>query len=497
MPAVNQRQRRLFGMVRAAQRGETPASPQVAKIAASISPVDAKKFAKTKEKNLPESAVPGKPAERLGAVTAIPEKERDAARQRLLAKTKEIRDKKKIKEELENLEEAEIEEGMSLKDFTSNRRKLKRRESSADAKKRGHVGKEWYNSGRKYSPDEAKRSRANMDDEERRTRHRSAVDPDNEDDNNYSADKTKNPKKLRKQKAMGEIKKEGYLPEAGEQGGDSQAAASNNKVNMIKRQRQNVDRRQLMLNIKKLQLQRQNVAMKTPATIDMQMQEQNLSEMPYQVYGSPDGKKTNKIGKPVKSKRYADARAAELADTHKGTGGAYHVQKESVIPFKTFIAEGGLARAMQKSKTKVTGHISADRGDDEKANRGKRKGLEKDLKKHGIGHKKGVGEYKYGSGETGREVSYQTSKPDKMSKRRFGKVMRRLGRKHGQESVITKDSSKPAKLHYTEKGSKAKSDSIGKTKAGKHPEGYGETSSTKVRSGKLPKQTKDRKFHYG
>lgn len=102
------------------------------------------------------------------------------------------------------ISEAEIEEGMDMKDFKANRRKLKRREASADAKKRGHVGKEWYNSGRTYSPDEAKRSRANMDDEERRTRHRSAVDPDNEDDNNYSADKTKNPKKLRKQKAMGE-----------------------------------------------------------------------------------------------------------------------------------------------------------------------------------------------------------------------------------------------------------------------------------------------------
>ena len=66
---------------------------------------------------------------------------------------------------------------------------------------------------------------------------------------------------------------------------------------------------------------------------------------------------------------------------------------------------------------------------------------EKDLRKtlkHGIGHKKGVGEYKYDSGETGREVSYHTSKPNKMSKRRFGKVMRRLGRKHGQESVFTK-----------------------------------------------------------
>jgi len=50
---------------------------------------------------------------------------------------------------------------------------------------------------------------------------------------------------------------------------------------------------------------------------------EHLEEMPYQVYGSPDGKKEKKIGKPVKSKKYADARAAELADTHKATGGKY------------------------------------------------------------------------------------------------------------------------------------------------------------------------------
>jgi hypothetical protein len=99
----------------------------------------------------------------------------------------------------------EIEEGMTMKDFKANRRKLKRREASADAKKRGHVGKEWYNSGRTYSPDEAKSGRANMPDHERQTRHRSAVDPDNDNDDMYSADKTKNPKKLRKQKAMGEL----------------------------------------------------------------------------------------------------------------------------------------------------------------------------------------------------------------------------------------------------------------------------------------------------
>jgi hypothetical protein len=50
---------------------------------------------------------------------------------------------------------------------------------------------------------------------------------------------------------------------------------------------------------------------------------EHLGEMPYQVYGSPDGKKEKKIGKPVKSKKYADARAAELSDTHKKTGGKY------------------------------------------------------------------------------------------------------------------------------------------------------------------------------
>ena len=129
-------------------------------------------------------------------------------------KEKKVHNKIKINPEMkeaveqlggELIEMVEIEDGMNMKDFKANRKKLKRKEASVDAEKRGHVGKEWYNSGRKYSPDEAKSGRAKMDDEERRTRHRSAVDPDNEDDNNYSADKTKNPKKIRKQKAMGEL----------------------------------------------------------------------------------------------------------------------------------------------------------------------------------------------------------------------------------------------------------------------------------------------------
>jgi hypothetical protein len=138
-----------------------------------------------------EGYAPGDVDQKVGAVTAIPKDEREAAKARLLAKAKAKR------------KEKGLEEGMSLKDFKANRRKLKRREASADAKKRGHVGKEWYNSGRTYSPDEAKRMRSKLDDEERSTRHRSSIDPEG-DDSNYSADKTKNPKKIRKQKAMGE-----------------------------------------------------------------------------------------------------------------------------------------------------------------------------------------------------------------------------------------------------------------------------------------------------
>ena len=166
-----------------------------------------------------------------------------------------------------------------------------------------------------------------------------------------------------------------------------------------------------------------------------------------------------------------------------------------MLSFKEFIAEGGIARAISKSNTKVTGHISADRGSDEGENRNKRKGLEKDLKKKGIGYKKGVGQYKYDDGKTGTEVSYHTSKPDKMSKRRFGKLTRRLGRKHGQESVITKDKDKSAKLHYTDKSGRD-TENIGRAKPGKHPLGYGETGEKKQRGDKLKDKKKDRDFHY-
>ena len=176
--------------------------------------------------------------------------------------------------------------------------------------------------------------------------------------------------------------------------------------------------------------------------------------------------------------------------------------KEGNKTWREFLEEGNrTARQLSKSKTQTTGNIAADRGDDEKKNRESRKGLEKDLKKKGIGYSKGVGEYKYkkdGKEGTKKEVSYQTTPAKGMSKRRFGKVMRRLGRKYGQESVITKKAGKSAQLHDTQsKQNKAdKSFALGKSKPGKNPSKEGETSGTKVRSGKLPKKTKGA-MHYG
>ena len=59
MPAVSKKQQRLFGLVRAAQKGtlKGKASPQVQRIASSMKKKDVKKFASTKHKGLPEKKV--------------------------------------------------------------------------------------------------------------------------------------------------------------------------------------------------------------------------------------------------------------------------------------------------------------------------------------------------------------------------------------------------------------------------------------------------------
>ena len=56
MPAVSRKHQRFFGMVRQAQKeGQAKAaSPEVARVASSIKKSDAKDFASTKHKGLPE-----------------------------------------------------------------------------------------------------------------------------------------------------------------------------------------------------------------------------------------------------------------------------------------------------------------------------------------------------------------------------------------------------------------------------------------------------------
>jgi hypothetical protein len=53
MPAQSKAQQRFMGMVHAAQKGETPASPKVAKVAKDMDKSDAKDFASTSHKGLP------------------------------------------------------------------------------------------------------------------------------------------------------------------------------------------------------------------------------------------------------------------------------------------------------------------------------------------------------------------------------------------------------------------------------------------------------------
>ena len=50
MPSKSKSQQRFMGMVRAAQKGEKPASAKVAKVAKTIDKSDAEDFASTKHK---------------------------------------------------------------------------------------------------------------------------------------------------------------------------------------------------------------------------------------------------------------------------------------------------------------------------------------------------------------------------------------------------------------------------------------------------------------
>ena len=77
--AKSKAQQRFFGMVRAAQKGEGSASPEVAKVAGEISKKDAKDFASTKHKGLPEKKKPKEEVNEEGSYKDFTKRARDAS----------------------------------------------------------------------------------------------------------------------------------------------------------------------------------------------------------------------------------------------------------------------------------------------------------------------------------------------------------------------------------------------------------------------------------
>ena len=147
--------------------------------------------------------------------------------------------------------------------------------------------------------------------------------------------------------------------------------------------------------------------------------------------------------------------------------------------FKEFMQESSLSRIKSKSDKSGIATLSGDRGNlSKKQNQARSKQLQKDIRgKFGRGPTKLKGSYLEKDKETGKErkvkeKSYAIDR-GKMGKRKFKKEVKKLGKKYGQDSVLTQ-TKKTGTLSATRKGGlgKAKRMSLGKFKAGgKNPEG--------------------------
>ena len=148
--------------------------------------------------------------------------------------------------------------------------------------------------------------------------------------------------------------------------------------------------------------------------------------------------------------------------------------------FKEFMQESSLSRIKSKSDKSGIATMSADRGNlSRKQNRARAKQLQKDIRgKFGRGPTKLKGSYDEKDEKTGesRKVKEKSFAIDrgKMGKRKFKKEVKKLGKKYGQDSVLTQ-TKKTATLHSTRKGGlgpKTKGIGVGKFRAQKkNPEG--------------------------
>jgi hypothetical protein len=152
--------------------------------------------------------------------------------------------------------------------------------------------------------------------------------------------------------------------------------------------------------------------------------------------------------------------------------------KYEQVSFKDFINESSLSRIKSKSDKGGIAIMSASRGDkSKKENSARGKQLDKDIRgRFGRGATKVTGSYME-KGDDGKErkVKEKSHVIDrgKMGKRKFKKAVKKLGKKYGQDSVLTQ-TKKSATLSATRKGGlgKAKGVNVGKFKPqGKNPEG--------------------------
>ena len=146
--------------------------------------------------------------------------------------------------------------------------------------------------------------------------------------------------------------------------------------------------------------------------------------------------------------------------------------------FKEFMQESSLSRIQSKAKKGIA-VMSASRGDKSaKENRARGKQLDKDIRgRFGRGATKVTGSY-LEKGDDGKErrVKEKSHVIDrgKMGKRKFKKAVKKLGKKYGQDSVLTQ-TKKTATLHATRKGGlgpKTKGINVGRFRPQvKNPEG--------------------------
>ena len=134
--------------------------------------------------------------------------------------------------------------------------------------------------------------------------------------------------------------------------------------------------------------------------------------------------------------------------------------------FNEFIKESSLSRIKSKSDKKGIAVMSASRDNKSaKENKARGKQLDKDIRgKFGRGATKVTGSYMEKDKKTGEEkrVKERSHVIDrgKMGKKKFKKEVKKLGKKYGQDSVLTQ-TKKTGTLSATRKGGLGKKKGIG------------------------------------